>query len=58
MAVGKWIRMESNKSKLVHKIFDKKLIRRVVDLVESIINSSEIIKVDGYLKRASNRSVR
>ena len=30
MAAGKGTRMKSNKSKLVHKIYDKELVKRVV----------------------------
>ncbi len=49
MAAGKGTRMKSNKSKLVHKIYDKELVKRVVELAEKI-GSSEIITVVGYLK--------
>lgn len=49
MAAGKGTRMNSNKSKLVHKIYDKELVRRVVDLAKKI-GSDEIIAVVGHLK--------
>ena len=49
MAAGKGTRMKSNKSKLVQKIYDKELVKRVVDLAENI-GSSEIIAVVGFLK--------
>lgn len=49
MAAGKGTRMNSNKSKLVHKIYDKELVRRVVDLAENI-GSDEIVAVVGHLK--------
>ncbi len=41
--------MNSNKSKLVHKIYDKELVRRVVDLAKKI-GSDEIVAVVGHLK--------
>ncbi len=49
MAAGKGTRMKSNKSKLVQKIYDRELVKRVVDLAENI-GSSEIIAVVGFLK--------
>ena len=49
MAAGKGTRMNSNKSKLVHKIYDKELVRRVVDLAKKI-GSDEIVAVVGHLK--------
>ena len=49
MAAGKGTRMNSNKSKLVHKIYDRELVRRVVDLAENI-GSDEIVAVVGHLK--------
>lgn len=49
MAAGKGTRMNSNKSKLVHKIYDKELVRRVVDLAKEI-GSDEIVAVVGHLK--------
>ena len=49
MAAGKGTRMNSNKSKLVHKIYDKELVLRVVDLAQKI-GSDEIVAVVGHLK--------
>ena len=49
MAAGKGTRMKSNKSKLVQKIYDKELVKRVVTLAEKI-ESKEIITVVGFLK--------
>ncbi len=49
MAAGKGTRMNSNKSKLVHKIYDKELVLRVVDLAKKI-GSDEIVAVVGHLK--------
>lgn len=49
MAAGKGTRMNSNKSKLVHKIYDKELVRRVVDLAKKI-GSDDIVAVVGHLK--------
>ena len=49
MAAGKGTRMKSKKTKLVQKIYDKELVKRVVELAEKI-GSSEIITVVGYLK--------
>ena len=49
MAAGKGTRMKSNKSKLVQKIYDKELVKRVVELAERI-GSSEIVTVVGYLR--------
>ncbi len=49
MAAGKGTRMNSNKSKLVHKIYDKELVRRVVDLAKKI-GSDEVVAVVGHLK--------
>ena len=49
MAAGKGTRMKSNKSKLVHKIYDKELVRRVVDLAKEV-GSDEIITVVGHLR--------
>lgn len=49
MAAGKGTRMNSNKSKLVHKIYDKELVKRVVETAkESGIN--DIVAIVGYLK--------
>lgn len=49
MAAGKGTRMKSNKSKLVHKIYDKELVRRVVDLAKEV-GSDEIVTVVGHLR--------
>lgn len=49
MAAGKGTRMKSNKSKLVHKIYDKELVKRVADIAKDI-GSDEIITVVGHLK--------
>lgn len=49
MAAGKGTRMNSNKSKLVHKIYDKELVRRVVDLSKKI-GSDEVVAVVGHLR--------
>jgi bifunctional UDP-N-acetylglucosamine pyrophosphorylase/glucosamine-1-phosphate N-acetyltransferase len=52
MAAGKGTRMKSNKSKLVQKIYDKELVKRVVELAEKI-GSNEIIAVVRIFKRAN-----
>lgn len=49
MAAGKGTRMKSNKSKLVHKIYDKELVKRVAEVANGI-GADEIITVVGYLK--------
>ena len=49
MAAGKGTRMKSNKSKLVHKIYDKELVKRVVELAKKV-GTDEIITVVGYMK--------
>lgn len=49
MAAGKGTRMKSKKSKLVHKIYDKELVRRVAELAKEV-GSDEIITVVGHLK--------
>lgn len=49
VAAGKGSRMNSNHSKLIQKIYDKEMIRRVVETAEAI-NSDEIIAVVGYKK--------
>ena len=49
MAAGKGTRMKSNKSKLVHKIYGKELVKRVYETAQNI-GSDEIIAVVGYLK--------
>ena len=50
MAAGKGIRMKTNKSKLVHKIYDKELVKRVADLAKKI-GSDEIVAVVGHLRQ-------
>lgn len=49
MAAGKGTRMNSNRSKLVHKIYGKELVKRVVELAEKI-GSDEIVAVVGHLR--------
>ena len=49
MAAGKGTRMNSNKSKLVHKIYGKELVTRVVELAEKI-GSKEVVAVVGHLR--------
>ena len=49
LAAGKGTRMKSNKSKLVHKIYDKELVKRVVELAKKV-GTDEIITVVGYMK--------
>ena len=49
MAAGKGTRMKSNKSKLVHEIYGKPLVKRVVELAEKI-GSDEIVAVVGHLR--------
>lgn len=49
MAAGKGTRMKSKKSKLVHKIYGKELVKRVVELAEKI-GSDEIVAVVGHLR--------
>lgn len=49
IAAGKGTRMKSNKSKLVHKIYDKELVKRVAELA-SLVGSDEIITVVGHLR--------
>ena len=49
MAAGKGTRMKSNKSKLVHKIYDKELVKRVAELAIDI-GSDEVIAVVGHLR--------
>ena len=49
MAAGKGTRMKTNKSKVVHKIYDKELVRRVVELAKKV-GSDEIITVVGHLR--------
>ena len=50
MAAGKGTRMKTNKSKLVHKIYDKELVKRVADLAKKI-GSDEIVAVVGHLRQ-------
>ncbi len=49
MAAGKGTRMKSNKSKLVHKIYDKELVKRVTEVAKEI-GSDEIIAVVGHMR--------
>ncbi|MBR3697130.1 MAG: NTP transferase domain-containing protein [Clostridia bacterium] len=49
MAAGKGTRMKSKKSKLVHEIYGKPLVRRTVELAEKV-GSQEIIAVVGHLR--------
>ena len=49
MAAGKGTRMKSNKSKLVHKIYDKELVKRVAELAINI-GSDEVVAVVGHLR--------
>jgi bifunctional UDP-N-acetylglucosamine pyrophosphorylase/glucosamine-1-phosphate N-acetyltransferase len=49
MAAGKGTRMKSKKSKLVHKIYDKELVKRVAELAKEV-GSDEIVTVVGHLR--------
>ena len=49
MAAGKGTRMKSNKSKLVHKIYGKELVKRVVETSEKA-GVDHIIAVVGYMQ--------
>lgn len=49
MAAGKGTRMKSDKSKLVHKIYGKELVKRVYETAKKI-ESDDIIAIAGYLK--------
>jgi bifunctional UDP-N-acetylglucosamine pyrophosphorylase/glucosamine-1-phosphate N-acetyltransferase len=49
MAAGKGTRMNSKKSKLVHKIYGKELVKRVVELAKKI-GSDDIVAVVGHLR--------
>lgn len=49
MAAGKGTRMKSKKSKLVHKIYDKELVKRVVDLAKQV-GTDDVVAVVGYLR--------
>ena len=47
IAAGKSTRMNSKKSKLVHQIYGKPMVKRVVELAQKI-NSTEIITIIGH----------
>ncbi len=49
LAAGKGTRMKSNKSKLVHKIYGKELVKRAVEITKKA-GIDEVIAVVGYLK--------
>lgn len=49
MAAGKGTRMKTNKSKLVHKIYDKELVKRVADLAKDV-GSDEVVAVVGHMR--------
>lgn len=49
MAAGKGTRMKSNKSKLVHKIYDKELVKRVTELAYEV-GTDEVVAVVGHMK--------
>ncbi len=49
MAAGKGTRMKSNKSKLVHKIYGKEIIKRAIENVKNA-GIDEVIAVVGYQK--------
>ena len=49
MAAGKGTRMKSNKSKLVHKIYGKELVKRVAELVYKI-GSDDVVAVVGHMR--------
>ena len=49
MAAGKGTRMKSNKSKLVHQIYGKELVTRVVETAKKA-EVNDIIAVVGYKK--------
>lgn len=49
MAAGKGTRMKSNKSKLVHQIYGKELVKRVVEVAQKA-EVSDIVAVVGYMK--------
>ena len=51
MAAGKGTRMKTNKSKVVHKIYGKELVNRVIDTAEKV-GSDEIIAVVGHQKES------
>lgn len=54
LAAGKGTRMKSNKSKLVHKIYGKELVKRVVETAEKS-DIKDIIAVVGYKKEEVQR---
>lgn len=49
LAAGKGTRMKSNKSKLVHKIYGKELVKRVVETAKKA-EVDDVIAVVGYLR--------
>lgn len=49
LAAGKGTRMKSNKSKLVHKIYGKELVKRAVETTKKA-GIHEVVTVVGYLK--------
>ena len=49
LAAGKGTRMKSNKSKLVHKIYGKELVTRVVEVAQKA-DVSDVVAVVGYKK--------
>ena len=49
MAAGKGTRMKSNKSKLVHKIYGKELVKRVAELAYKI-GSDDVVAVVGHMR--------
>jgi len=49
LAAGKGTRMKSNKSKLVHKIYGKELVKRVVETAKKA-EVQDVVTVVGYLK--------
>lgn len=49
LAAGKGTRMKSNKSKLVHKIYGKELVKRVVETAKKS-DIQEVITIVGYKK--------
>lgn len=57
LAAGKGTRMKSNKSKLVHKIYGKELVKRVVETAEKS-DIKDIIAVVGYKKEEVQKVLR
>ncbi len=49
MAAGKGTRMKTQKSKLVHKIYDKELVKRVAELAKNV-GSDEVVAVVGHMR--------